>query len=89
MKLKSKPKRKVTKMRVKISKFPKYKDNRKKSMKLVLLFEKTNNTYKLLPSQLRGKERKTQKLKWNETGASLQILKGQERECYIRTTLHL
>lgn len=62
MKLKVSQRKEVTKIEVKINKNFKYKDNRKKSMKLVLLFEKTNKTYKPLARLIRKRE-KTQKTK--------------------------
>lgn len=82
MKLKVSQRKEVTKIEVKINKNFKYKDNRKKSTKLVLLFEKTNNTYKLLPRLIRKREKRHKKLKWNETEDIITDIKRTERECY-------
>lgn len=51
-------------------------------MKLVLLFEKTNKTYKPLARLIRKRERRHKKLKWNETEDIITDIKSTKRECY-------
>lgn len=51
-------------------------------MKLVLLFEKTNNTYKPLARLIRKRERRHKKLEWNETEDIITDIKRTERKCY-------
>ena len=51
-------------------------------MKLVLLFEKTNKTYKPLARLIRKRERRHKKLKWTETEDIITDINRTERKCY-------